>query len=149
MATIRPLNPDDVAAALRLWQGTSPARSREVETADGLGRVMVRNPGVCHVALDGGEIVGVAIGGHDGRRGYLHHLGVLVSHRRHGVGRALVEACLAALHGEGIHRVHVQMKTNNADGLKFWRSLGCRERRDTAVISLMLKSDEREGRDDS
>ncbi len=149
MATIRPLIPDDIAAALRLWQGTTPVRSREVETDDGLKRMVVRNPGVCHVALDGGEIVGIAICGHDGRRGYLHHLGVLAAHRRCGIGHALVEACLAALHAEGIYRIHVQMKTKNADGLKFWRSLGCKERRDTALISLMLKSDEREGRDDS
>ena len=49
MATIRPLTPDDIAAALRLWQGTTPVRSREVETADGLGRMAVRYPGVCHV----------------------------------------------------------------------------------------------------
>jgi len=149
MATIRPLNPDDIAAALRLWQGTIPLGLREVENAEGLERMAVRNPGVCHVALEGSELVGVAICGHDGRRGYFHHLGVHTAHRRRGLGHRLIEACLAALYAEGIYRVRVQMKTNNSDGLKFRRSLGCRERRDTALISLMLKSDERESRDDS
>ena len=149
MATIRPLNPDDIAAALRLWQGTTTIQTREIETEDGLARLAVRNPGMCQVAVDGGELVGVALCGHDGRRGYLHHLGVLATHRRRGIGHKLVEACLAALRAAEIHRVHVQMKLNNPDGLQFWRSLGCRERRDTALISLMLKSDERESRDDS
>ena len=148
MATIRPLDPDDIPAALLLWQGTSPLQPREVESELGLDRFLARNPGCSFVASEAGEIVGVAICGHDGRRGYLHHLGVQSQYRHRGIGHRLVEVCLAALHAEGISRVHVQLKLQNAGGLKFWRSLGCRERKDTLLISLMLKSDERD-RDDS
>jgi len=35
--------------------------------------------------------------GHDGRRGYLHHLAVSKRHRQLGIGRQLVSACLAKL----------------------------------------------------
>ena len=96
------------------------------------------------MACEGAELIGVAICGHDGRRGYIHHLGLLAAHRRRGIGHRLVEECLAALHAEAITRVHVQLKGDNADGLKFWKSLGCRVRKDTVLISLVMKS---EGRD--
>ncbi len=146
MATIRPLRTEDIPAALALWQGTSPVNSREVESIAGLASFLDRNPECSQVACEREAIIGVAICGHDGRRGYLHHLGVFSSHRRRGIGHRLVEACLAALHAEEMSRVHVQLKSDNADGLKFWKSLGCRGRKDTVLISLMMKS---EGRDDS
>lgn len=150
MISIRPLTSDDIPAALRLWQGTLPAQSAGAESELGLGRFLERNPGCCHIAIASLGMLGLAISGHDGRRGYLHHIGVDSAVRRQGIGQRLVEACLAALHSEGIHRVHVQVKLQNVGGLKFWQSLGCRERKDIAVVSLLLKStDQNESRDDS
>ena len=146
MATIRPLRAEDIPGALALWQGTSPVNTREVESIAGMLGFLDRNPECSQVACEGEEIVGVAVCGHDGRRGYLHHIGVLSGYRRRGIAHRLVEQCLAALHGEGITRVHVQLKQQNAAGLKFWKSLGCKERNDTVLISLMMK---KEGRDDS
>lgn len=62
----------------------------------------------------------------------------------------MVEACLAALYAEGITRVHVQLKLDNAGGMRFWKSLGCRVRKDAVLISLLLKSDDpTEGSDDA
>ena len=150
MAAIRPLDPDDIPAALLLWQGTSPLGKREVESERGLGRFLARNPGISQVACDGAEIVGLSVCGHDGRRGYIHHLGVRTSHRRRGIAHRLVEACLAALYADEINRVHVQLRLQNGGAMKFWKSLGCRERKDAVLISLLLKSDDgSEGRDDS
>ena len=150
MTTVRPVELVDIQTALRLWQVTSPLQSRGVESEAGLERFLARNVGCSQLVCVGAEVVGVAICGHDGRRGYLHHVGVLAAHRRRGLGHRLIEACLAALHAEKISRVHVQLKLENSAGLKFWKSLGCRERKDTATISLRLKSNEfQEGRDDS
>ncbi len=140
MVTIRPMEQTDIPAALRVWQETS-ARARRIETHDGLARYVGHNPGLCQVAEQKGELIGVLVGGHDGRRGFLHHVGVLTPFRRHGVGRALVDFYLAELKEEGILRMHLLVRQSNAVGLRFWKSYGCRERANTVVISLVLSTD--------
>lgn len=140
MVTIRPMEQTDIPAALRVWQETS-ARARRIETHDGLARYVAHNPGLCQVAEQKGELIGVLIGGHDGRRGFLHHVGVLAPFRRHGVGRALVDFYLAELKDVGILRMHLMVRQSNAVGLRFWKSYGCRERANTVVISLVLSTD--------
>lgn len=137
MVTIRPMEQTDIPAALRVWQETS-GRARPVDTHDGLVRYVEHNPGLCQVAVQGDDMIGVLVGGHDGRRGFLHHVGVLAPVRRHGVGRALVDCYLAGLREQGILRLHLLIRQSNAAGLRFWKAYGCRERANTVVISLVL-----------
>ncbi len=49
-------------------------------------------------------IVGCLMAGHDGRRGYLQHLFVVPERRRAGIGKALIERCLAELERLGIKK---------------------------------------------
>src|SRR5213076_337534 len=104
---------------------------RDADNPAALARYLDRNPGCSFTAktLDG-ELVGVGLAGHDGRRGYLHHVAVAPDLQRHGIGRILVEKCLAALKAEGIDKVNLWVKADNADGLKFWKRLGGSERTD-------------------
>jgi ribosomal protein S18 acetylase RimI-like enzyme len=141
--TIRALTPEDIPAAVRVWQETT-ARAKDVDPPDAVRRYLDRNPGVCQVADQDGTLIGLTVAGHDGRRGFLHHVGVSGAYRRQGVGRKLVECTLAALRHAGLTRVHVQLKQGNAIGLHFWKRLGCRERTDAVVISILL-SDSGEG----
>jgi ribosomal protein S18 acetylase RimI-like enzyme len=138
--TIRPMEQTDIPAALRVWQETS-ARGRSVETPEGLARYLAHNPELSQVAEQGGHLIGVLVGGHDGRRGFLHHVGVLAPVRRHGVARGMVDCYMAALKEQGIVRFHLMVRQSNAVGLRFWRSYGCRERANTVVISLVLSTD--------
>jgi ribosomal protein S18 acetylase RimI-like enzyme len=138
MVTIRPMEQTDIPAARGVWQETS---GRRADTADQLARYLARNPGLCLVAEKGAELLGVLIGGHDGRRGLLHHVGVREGVRRHGVGRALVDCYLAALKDEGVVRLHLLLRQSNAVGLRFWKAFGCKERASTVVISLALSAD--------
>lgn len=87
--------PQDWRAARALWSlaGMSIGAA---ETAEGLAAFLARNPGMSVVARCGDALVGTALAGWDGRRGYLHHVAVDPAHRRHGVGRALVEAAVGA-----------------------------------------------------
>lgn len=81
-----------------------------------------------------GRVIGAVLCGHDGRRGYLHHLAVARKWRRQGVGRALVVACLEKLRSEGIPKCNIFLFASNAQGRAFWRRLGWNVRADLRLV---------------
>jgi ribosomal protein S18 acetylase RimI-like enzyme len=138
VVTIRPMTETDIPAALALWQGMTGIGLREADSPPALTRYLRRNPGTSFVAVaESGELLGVSLAGHDGRRGYLHHVAVAVVHQKRGIGRQLVEACLAALKREGIEKVNFWVKADNPAGLAFWYRLGGRERSDIVTVSII------------
>jgi ribosomal protein S18 acetylase RimI-like enzyme len=76
--------------------------------------------------------------GCDGRRGYLHHLAVRTDQRGQGIGRQLVEECMAALRAIKIDKVHIFVIKGNESGKVFWRTAGWQERDDLTVMSRMV-----------
>jgi len=123
-----------------LWQrsegvGLSPSDSRE-----GVHAFLARNPGLSLVARKGNEIVGTVLCGHDGRRGYLYHLAVAPQWRRRGLGRVLVEACLARLAAAGILKATIVVYSHNDDGQGFWEHVGWKHRADLRVMQKEPKT---------
>ena len=139
---ISPFSIDSYEDVLVLWQqcegvGLSDADSREsVET------YLNRNPGMSFVATGDGKVVGAILAGHDGRRGYIHHLAVHPSCRRQGLGRQLVDRAIAVLASAGIQKAHIFIFNSNADGITFWQSVGWTPRSDISIISKTIKSED-------
>jgi ribosomal protein S18 acetylase RimI-like enzyme len=101
---------------------------------------LVRNPGLSLIAEHGDELAGVILAGHDGRRGYLHHLAVSPDYRRQGIGRLLVNTCMEKLKkDEGILKCHIMLFNHNLSGLKFWESIGWEFRNDIAIVSSFIE----------
>jgi ribosomal protein S18 acetylase RimI-like enzyme len=73
--------------------------------------------------------------GHDGRRGYLHHLAVDTAFPRKGVASVLVDAALQALRLQNIDKTHVMVQAGNEDAVLFWRSRDFKERGDIILMS--------------
>jgi ribosomal protein S18 acetylase RimI-like enzyme len=133
----------DIPAALALWQGMPGIGLRDADNPEAIARYLHRNPGMSFVAEDdAGNLVGVSLAGHDGRRGYLHHTAVSPNGRNRGIGRRLVEANFTALKADGIEKVNFWVKADNADGLAFWNRVGGRERTDLVVVSVILGENE-------
>ena len=80
------------------------------------------------------RIMGAVLCGHDGRRGYLHHLAVAAAWRRKGIGRDLVEACLTGLGSAGIPKCNIFLLADNELGKAFWTHNGWNERGDLKVL---------------
>jgi ribosomal protein S18 acetylase RimI-like enzyme len=144
MVTIRPMDEEDIPAALALWQGMPGIGLSDADSPPALARYLARNPGGSFVASRDGELVGVSLAGHDGRRGYLHHVAVAPAFQKTGIGKQLVAASLAALQAEGITRVHIFVKADNDVGKAFWRHTGWRERGDISMMSIDLAASERD-----
>jgi ribosomal protein S18 acetylase RimI-like enzyme len=132
---LRPMHPEDHAAALELWRRTEGMSLNAADTPEQVGRFLRRNPGLSVVAVSGGRIVVTALCGHDGRRGFLYHVAVAAEFRGRGVGKAMVSRCLGALEAEGLTRVHLVVFAANESGRKFWEHLGFVPRRELLLCS--------------
>ena len=132
---IREFEPGDYDAALALWSAAEGVVLRDADTREAIERYLARNPGTSFVAVDGARVVGTVLAGHDGRRGFVHHLTVAPTHRRHGVGRALAERAIAALDALGIRKCHLMVLPENTGARAFWAASGWHERPDVVLMS--------------
>lgn len=90
------------------------------------------------VAEDKDCIIGVILSGHDGRRGYIYHMVVVLSMRKRGIGKLLLQNALEALKQEGIHKVALVVFEHNEIGNGFWERCGFRERKDVTYRNKSL-----------
>lgn len=125
----------DLPEVLDLWRRVDGVGLNESDTPPRLEAYLRRNPGLSRIArsVDKAtgamrELVAAVLCGHDGRRGYLHHLAVDPAWRRRGIARTLVGECLTGLAAEGITRCNLFVFADNADGHTFWNALGWRRR---------------------
>ena len=125
----------DHKEVLDLWQASDGVGLSDSDSRESIARFLDHNPGLSFVARDSRQLVGVVLCGHDGRRGYIHHLAVSKSHRRRGVGRALADWCLSALRADGIHKCHIFVFDENQKAIAFWKKIGWMQRVDLTVMS--------------
>ena len=88
--TIRSMTIEDHPALLVLWRQSAGMKLGPSDSRDAIDAFLRRNPGLSAVALTG-LVVGAVLCGHDGRRGYLHHVAVAVPFQRQKIGTRLVE----------------------------------------------------------
>jgi ribosomal protein S18 acetylase RimI-like enzyme len=125
----------DYDAVVALWKRTEGICLRAADSREAIGRYLQRNQDLSFVAVAAGTIVGAVLSGHDGRRGFVHHLAVDEAHRRRGVGKALFNQCVSALEREGIVKTHLFVLNENEEAFEFWEKAGCAQRRDIATFT--------------
>ena len=135
---IRPMSIEDYAAVLDLWEASDGVGLGDSDTRPAIASYLERNRGLSLVLLVEGAIVGAVLCGHDGRRGYLHHLAVAVAHRSRGHGRSLVDACLDGLRAEGIPKCTIVVYADNTAGEAFWTGNGWADRDDLRVMQRLI-----------
>ena len=124
---IREFTIKDYDAAIELWQRVEGLEIAEGDNREGVAQFLVRNPGLSRLATDGSAIVGVALCGHDGRRGHIYHLAVDPAHQGRGLGKRLLDESLADLRRIGVKRVIIMVADDNPSGREFWKRAGYEE----------------------
>jgi ribosomal protein S18 acetylase RimI-like enzyme len=135
---VRELTISDYNPVYTLWEASEGIGLSDADSKEGIKRFLARNPGLSFIALDGKQLVGAALCGHDGRRGYIHHLSVAKSHRRRGIGKSLVGRCMFALMRIGISKCHLFVFGGNQDAIEFWSNVGWTERVELMMMSQHL-----------
>lgn len=128
---IRPVTPADTEAVLALWRVVFPEygdpANPQRSPAASVARKLAFGDGLFWAAEREDALVGTAMAGYDGHRGWLYSVGVHPGARGSGVGRALVHEAERALAAAGCPKVNLQVFAANAGARAFWRSVGYRE----------------------
>ena len=131
--------PGDYDNVYALWMSCKNMGFNNLDDSrEGIEKYLRRNPTTCFVAEEEDKIIGVILSGHDGRRGFIHHMAVGEQYRRRGIATVLVDMALAALKEEGIHKVALLVFNRNEAGNAFWESKGFSARTDLTYRNLAL-----------
>jgi ribosomal protein S18 acetylase RimI-like enzyme len=118
---------EDYEAAVELWKRVEGLDIAEGDDRESIRRFLKQNRGLSRVAADGLTMVGAALCGHDGRRGYIYHLAVDPTYQGRGLGKRLVNECLEGLRGLGLQRANIMVAKDNPRGREFWSKCGWQE----------------------
>ena len=125
--TIRRVAAGDYEALVALWAVSGvdlEIQGRESRPA--FLRQLERFPDLYLVATEGERIVGVVLGTHDGRKGWISRLAVHPECRRRGIAAALVTTCDTAIRVHGIGIVTALVEQGNAASAALFEGLGYR-----------------------
>jgi len=120
---IAPIEDDDVAAVMALWERCGLTRPRNDPAAD----IALARRGAHSTILlgrDGGAIIATAMVGHDGHRGWVYYVATDPDHRGKGYGRAIMNAAEDWLRQAGIAKMQLMVRSDNAKVQAFYESIG-------------------------
>ncbi len=121
---IRPYLEKDQRGVAALWREVFPDNSPwNVPEKDIARKLNVQREHFL-VAEKEGEIVGTAMAGFDGHRGWVYYVAVREKYRKQGIGRALMERVEKDLTAIGCTKLNLQVRSSNREVVEFYKRLG-------------------------
>jgi len=137
---VRAFRDADEAAVAALWSrvfGPPAARNAPDRVIEQKRKVQ---PELFLVAELAGDVVGTALAGDDGHRGWIHLVAVSPDHRRGGIGRTLVLEAAQRLRERGVPKLNLQVRGDNTGVVAFYERLGFQVE-DRVSMGLLLTED--------
>ncbi len=123
MSGVLALGSRDAEEAVGLWESAGLVRPWNPPRAD-FDRAVAGSASAVLGIRDDGVLIGTAMVGHDGHRGWLYYVAVAASRRRGGIGAMLVRAAEAWITDAGIPKAQLMVRADNAAAIGFYRALG-------------------------
>jgi ribosomal protein S18 acetylase RimI-like enzyme len=120
----RPYRKSDEEAVVSLWKRTFPNTSPWNEPHADIRRKLTVQRELFLVAEIDGQLVGTAMAGFDGHRGWVYLLAVDEAHRRKGIATQLVRRAEQNLAALGCVKLNLMVRTSDLDVLPFYEKLG-------------------------
>jgi ribosomal protein S18 acetylase RimI-like enzyme len=137
---IRNARVDDYDSIIKLWQCAGlPYEPEGRDSREAVARQIKRSRRLIFVAeAEEGALIGIVLGSHDGRRGFINRLAVDPAYRRHRIAQRLVRAAEEALKAEGIRVLGAMIEDRNAPSMALFKRLGYVARRDIIYFRKVL-----------
>lgn len=113
----------DRAPVMALWKTVFGYMAAHNDPALSIDRKL-RVDDLFFVAVDDDAIVGTVMAGYDGHRGWIYSLAVLPTHRRTGLGSALLTHAQDQLAALGCDKVNLQVVGGNDAVISFYEANG-------------------------
>jgi len=107
-----------------LWQTVFGYETAHNDPTLAISKKVSAEDGLFFVAERDGAVLGTAMAGYDGHRGWLYAIAVHPSHRRNGLGAQLVRHAERALASIGCMKVNLQLLAANEATAAFYKSIG-------------------------
>ena len=120
---IRAYEPDDEAAVIALWQECGLTRPWNDPRRD-IARKLTQQPELFLVGIHEDTVVGTAMVGFDGHRGWVYYLAVAPKQRGQSFGRMLMQEAERLLIERGCPKINLQIRSSNTEATEFYRKLG-------------------------
>ena len=124
MIRIRPYNESDEQAVAHIWREVFPDSSAWNIPEEDIRRKLAIQRDLFLVAEIDGEVVGTAMAGYDGHRGWVYYVTVDPARQRHGIGAALMRQVEIELVKIGCHKLNLQVRSTNQGVVEFYQKLG-------------------------
>ncbi|MGW9184868.1 GNAT family acetyltransferase [Agromyces sp. NPDC055661] len=124
-AAIRPFRREDTEAVVALWRRAGLVVPWNDPYRD-IERKLTVQPELFLVAEDGASapVVGAAMVGYDGHRGWVNYLAVDESRRGEGIGATIMAEAERLLVERGCPKLNLQVRSTNQGVIDWYRSLG-------------------------
>lgn len=120
---IRAFQTEDQPSVVSLWQRCGLTVPWNDPNKD-IERKRAIQPELFFVAVDGGRIIGTAMGGYDGHRGSLYYLAVDPGFRGRRIAARLVQEVEERLNALGCPKLNIMVRTTNLKVRGFYEKLG-------------------------
>ncbi|MFX0024209.1 MAG: GNAT family N-acetyltransferase [Candidatus Hermodarchaeota archaeon] len=107
------------------------------DTKEEIKRILDKNPQLFLIGKIDQKIIGVVMGGFDGRRGYVHHLAVDPDYQKKGYGKMIMDELILRFRKLGVHKVHLFIEKYNKEVVNFYQNLGWEIRDDLIMMSYV------------
>jgi ribosomal protein S18 acetylase RimI-like enzyme len=122
--------------AVSLWHVTGISRPWNDPAAD-LRRAITGSAATVLACTEGDQLLGTAMVGDDGHRGWVYYLAVLPAQQQRGVGRMLMTACEEWARDRGVPKIQVMIRHSNSNVFSFYQRLGYTDD-DVSILSRRL-----------
>lgn len=121
---IRPYKESDEQAVAQIWREVFPDSPAWNRPEDDIRRKLAIQRELFLVAEIDSEIVGTAMGGYDGHRGWVYYVTVDPRYQLKGIGAALMHHVEQELAKSGCPKLNLQVRSSNQGVVAFYKKLG-------------------------
>jgi ribosomal protein S18 acetylase RimI-like enzyme len=118
------MQPTDFKNICSLWEKINVQPESVIQDQKNFKLMLKLNSTTCFVAEKDGDIIGSIFGLFNGRRAWIHHLGVHPAFQNQKLGAQLLAMTEDSLHKQGANRVLLQVDFHNLGIIPFYQKKG-------------------------